>query len=476
MKPSEYIIDITPEPHFISSVRHQKIEPYIALAELIDNAIDAGASEVFISVGADEISVRDNGVGIVHSKISSILKFGKHEVSGACDSMGVYGVGAKDAMSGLGAFAEVRSVAAGELMTLRVDWDELARSSKWEAKARREKTNKPTGTEIIIKRLNRTYKLGPICKNLSYLFTPILFKGKKIIVVNKDSGEQRLLEPMLLPKMSQKIVRLVESPDGKWRFRVQAGLVQHNERRSFTIEYKYRILCTTDEPNEDFVPGPRFMAYVELLSGDWEVLKHKDGLIAGRKSTVWLYNQLNKACYDLLSQCHQAAADIRLDVLSSVLQDLFDERGGEICKPERSIVDEFSDPAARHCNSASAVALRGSGKNRKKSAGFSLLVERFGESNPVVSVSYTQKLTVVRLNLDHRYISANRDNNEILAVIAVFGLMVDQCFEEKDPSQQLFAFESETAFLRWQEVSAHIFNKVESFYPANQKVEEAKHE
>lgn len=476
MKTSEYTIDITPEPHFISSVRHQKIEPYIALAELIDNAIDAEASEVYITVGSDEIKVKDNGNGIVPSKISSILKFGKHEVSGVHDSMGVYGVGAKDAMSGLGAFAQVRSVAGNELMTLQVDWDELARSTKWEARARREHTDKQTGTEIIIKRLNRTYKLGPICKNLSYLFTPILLKGKKIIVLNQDSGEQRLLEPMLLPKMGDRIVRTIASPDGKWRFRVQAGLVKHNDRKSFTLEYKYRILCDTDEPNENFVPGPRFMAYVELQAGDWEVLKHKDGLIAGRKSTVWLYEQLNAACYDLLSQCHQMASDIRLDSLSSALQNLFDERGGGALKTEKAEIDDVEESLAEQASTCVRVGASRGGKNRKKAAGFSLLIEAFGQLSPLVAVSYTQKLTVVRLNSDHCYVQANRDNTEIVALIAVFGIIIDQCFQEKDPSQQLFAFESETAFLRWQEVSTQIFKDRRSLLSAGEKPKEANHE
>jgi hypothetical protein len=92
---------IVPE-QFIRATRDSGYRsPVFALAELVDNAIDAGASAVDVVVWETKsagdrqitIAVQDNGKGMDRTALTAALKFGGSERFGRRDCLGRYGMG-----------------------------------------------------------------------------------------------------------------------------------------------------------------------------------------------------------------------------------------------------------------------------------------------------------------------------------------------------------------------------------------------
>ena len=297
-------IDIKPKTHVISSMINQRMEPWVALAELIDNSVDAEATHVEIEIGSEQIVVTDNGRGIHPDHIATIIQIGNHRKLGLANPMGQYGIGAKDAILGLGTYAQIITCHGGTRTTVNVDWKHIENTGRWEVTGSKIPTKEKNGTKIIISNLQRSYRVAPICKKLSHVFYPTLTSGFKIRINKGDDGIMHELRPVVMPIMRERIVEKVRSGDGKLGFHVEAGLVENNPNKSFTLAYKTRIIGDTDQPNMRYVPGSKFMAYVVLDPDNWDILKHKDGLRETAKSE-WLYQKLNEICEPLLKKCHQ---------------------------------------------------------------------------------------------------------------------------------------------------------------------------
>ena len=65
-----------PKTHMMRSVMSQNHPWWKALAELVDNSFDAGATAITIECDNNTVSVSDNGCGV--ADISALLTLGKH--------------------------------------------------------------------------------------------------------------------------------------------------------------------------------------------------------------------------------------------------------------------------------------------------------------------------------------------------------------------------------------------------------------
>lgn len=86
----------------IESLRHMGYDPATAIADLIDNSVAAGASEVRVQIMAQDgarppfISIADNGRGMSTEELVNAMRFGAHQTYNAED-LGKFGLGLKTA-------------------------------------------------------------------------------------------------------------------------------------------------------------------------------------------------------------------------------------------------------------------------------------------------------------------------------------------------------------------------------------------
>ena len=127
-------MNLTPSVESLAAQLASTISWSKGIGELIDNALDAGASKIDIVFHGKSVVVQDNGLGCCD--LSVILTPGKRvDLSSAkkgIHTLGRYGVGAQDAMVGLGTCATVCSTARSgtgtmQVSTCDVDWDDMYR-------------------------------------------------------------------------------------------------------------------------------------------------------------------------------------------------------------------------------------------------------------------------------------------------------------------------------------------------------------
>ena len=128
-------VDITPDKSLISKLGMTGYRTEQAVAELVDNSIDARAGSVRVQVRLDfaekKITVSDDGRGMGYDDLIDALTIAKHSGEG----LGKFGIGMKSSCSSLGAAFAVTTTAAGSEreFVARYDEDEWLKdgSSGW---------------------------------------------------------------------------------------------------------------------------------------------------------------------------------------------------------------------------------------------------------------------------------------------------------------------------------------------------------
>lgn len=84
--------DFTPKSHLLESHTNNNMPWWQALAELIDNALDANAKSVSIIVAGKTLTVKDDGNGV--EDVLSLFRLGEHRKSKST-KLGRYGGGVR---------------------------------------------------------------------------------------------------------------------------------------------------------------------------------------------------------------------------------------------------------------------------------------------------------------------------------------------------------------------------------------------
>ena len=107
----------------------------LAIAELIDNSLQAGATEVRVEIATDqddefpiEITVEDNGSGMEQGTLSAALTFGGSTRFGDRTSLGRYGMGLPNGALSRARCVEVYSWIGSTVWMGRLDVDEIVRN------------------------------------------------------------------------------------------------------------------------------------------------------------------------------------------------------------------------------------------------------------------------------------------------------------------------------------------------------------
>ena len=88
------MMDISPDTHFLESIRADRGSYTALLAEAIDNSFDAGSTEIVLEVNKKAITMQDNGIGITKDRQGAIVRLGEHGPM-PTTALGTFGIGLK---------------------------------------------------------------------------------------------------------------------------------------------------------------------------------------------------------------------------------------------------------------------------------------------------------------------------------------------------------------------------------------------
>lgn len=195
MKPESVVLPPDPS-RLVEGLRDTGYDFETALADLIDNSVDAGANQILINIkleadGEIMISIADNGCGMDYETLLKGMTYGA-PVQSAAERLGKFGLGLKTAST---AFARQLSVvtrnsAEANIQKAVWDLDHVAKSCTWElltpqaepfeVELLNEAAPKSSGTVIIWQKIDRVLKSGTV-----------MTMGAKRSALNKISKELR---------------------------------------------------------------------------------------------------------------------------------------------------------------------------------------------------------------------------------------------------------------------------------------------
>jgi hypothetical protein len=304
---------------------HQNLCWWKVLAELVDNSFDAGASRVVISPNTDRKSravvVEDDGRGA--ADVLSLVTLGRH-VEHNTTSLGIHGVGAKDAWLWCGGVIDINSVHAGKRSSLHVDYRDV-QSRGWKCD---DPTITPTtdqsGMRISLT-LSERRNLPPsdTYGKIAFIFTPALSRGLQII--SRKNGKSTALEPVRLPLL-QDAVNAEFDIDGK-TVAINIGILPDGVKMQngpFWLQYGHRIVGETSlgaSLGTTCYSTSRIGGVIVLGKG-WKLTRNKDDLSDNR-------DRLNDAIFcrieHLLQKGQSLAESIESQLLRSELESALNE-------------------------------------------------------------------------------------------------------------------------------------------------------
>ena len=198
------LVDITPDRSLLPKLGFAGYSAPQAVAELVDNAIDARRDgiklHVAIQIAADGISVTDDGVGMDRDAVAKAMVLAYSRKRG---KLGEFGLGLKTACLSLGEAFELRS-SPGNRMEYRVSYDPdvwMGAARSWKLRLVQVPVrNRRSGTLVRIKRLKVFYPRLPtlIRLDLQRRFSPFIRSRELDLRVNGRLAE--LEEIRLFPR------------------------------------------------------------------------------------------------------------------------------------------------------------------------------------------------------------------------------------------------------------------------------------
>jgi hypothetical protein len=321
-KDCSFMAKIAPRPHVLLALVNQNIPWWKALAELVDNSFDAGASRVVINCSSRQriVSVSDDGHGV--KDVLALVTLGMHDEL-PTTTLGMYGIGAKDAWFSIADEMRVDTVRNGIRTQLSANWRNILKSNDFECDDPVSvPSDLPTGTTISFPlRKGRNQPSPDAFDRLRFIFTPALARGLQIVRTG-DGNTKKALEPMKLPPL-QEAVRAQFDLDGK-HVEIDIGILPENERMMhgpFWLQYGHRIVdsCSLGAGQYSTL---RVGGTITLGKG-WTLTKNKDDLTEQNKSR--LADAIFARIEGLLQKGERLAETIESQALRTALEAVLNE-------------------------------------------------------------------------------------------------------------------------------------------------------
>lgn len=414
-------MDLTPDPYVLLSMQNQNLPWHKVLAELIDNALDAGANNISIRFERDCMTVTDNGRGI--QDIQASLKLGGHHES-ETTVLGKYGIGLKDAWLFCGDRMHISTVYKGLRSTVTVDRHELAKNNWQVADPIVEPTSDLAGTSIKL-RLNKRQPPIDTWERLAWVFSPAILDGKQIVRHKGQSGFP--LQSKRLPPLAKSIADQFAIEGKSVEFHI--GVMQEGERiysGPFWIQYGHRHIGSGSIGVGDY--STQGMAGLIKLGKGWALTKNKDDISELRDE---LAEEIHKRIEPLLQEAQAASQSVFISQLRMDCENILNQHLQECLREART------KPAVSQSGTVLAV---GSGKKRRNATKVhdsqGSVVQVKGAKGGKVKIDFTQlddenmsaifdpSDNRVMLNTDHVFVAkaqaaANRPAIILLAIVAL---------------------------------------------------------
>jgi len=261
----------------LRSVMSQNHPWWKALAELVDNSFDAGATAITIECDNNTVSVSDNGCGV--ADISALLTLGKH-VGHKKTQLGIFGIGTKDAWLSCSDVMEVITVNNGTKYCGVFDINTIIENNwDFEDPTATPTTEKPYTILRFKLRKDKKYPTKSELDSLAWVFTPAISSGRSITTCKSDRNS--VLTPSVLPPMTE-FVRDSFEVDGRG-VSIQIGLVKKGHtmaRGPLWLIFGHRIIDKTNLGCGNY--STMGVAGSITLDEAWKpfLMKNKDGLTA----------------------------------------------------------------------------------------------------------------------------------------------------------------------------------------------------
>jgi len=314
--PTIKVFDATPHPDFLLSLlRNSALTVPRALCELIDNAWDANARCVEITISPEECSVHDDGEGC--ADMERMIKLGARQTKLA--AIGRYGVGLKEVAAWMAERIEIDSRCSDNLYGCHVSWLDLSASGKWKFEGYEPRRSPgPAYTRIRMLglypgRIRRAR--ADLKERIGYFYYPALRRRKHIIL---NGGT---IEPFPLPKFEESIERSGEFKGRPWK--MVAGICDPGPwGPGYTVGFRDRIIIEHSTEGTGDLVARRFFAYVEIsetLESRWGL----DRLKYGMEESEEFLGSLFPICRPLIEKAQTAGRELRLDKLAKELSGIF---------------------------------------------------------------------------------------------------------------------------------------------------------
>jgi Histidine kinase-, DNA gyrase B-, and HSP90-like ATPase len=198
------VVDITPDVSLMAKTGQAGHSVADAVAELVDNAIDACIPEQHLTVSvrysAREgwIEVRDDGTGMSRDELATALVLGYSGKGGS--KIGHYGLGMKAACTSLGSRFQITTARESDFYAAMVEYDDaqFVSSGAWELPITRRKKPFERGTVIRINS-SRIYSSldSSLRRNLGSTFKHFIDSG--VLTIELNSVEVEPVVPHIIP-------------------------------------------------------------------------------------------------------------------------------------------------------------------------------------------------------------------------------------------------------------------------------------
>lgn len=186
--------NLVPSTRIMFNISQTGAKPYQAVAELIDNSIDAGATKIEINYTVDKehltsLSISDNGAGMCINALVNGLSLARSDKSGE-GTIGHYGMGMKTALVSLGrAWSIQTSKGNNESFVVSQSIDEIINNQNWEVEVETIQAKKKlsSGTYIHVlncQKINAALFEESLCEKLGETYRLFIKNNKVQITIN----------------------------------------------------------------------------------------------------------------------------------------------------------------------------------------------------------------------------------------------------------------------------------------------------
>lgn len=427
--------------HFINSIRAEtRLRPALALAELIDNALDAEATHIQITFDseADLTRIVDNGRG--SDSLEPFFHLGYSKESQGAARIGRYGVGGKKAAALVCNTEVVRTHHRGVTHEGRIEWTKIAEEgAPFQVAAEEPVPTSLAGTEIVLhgdRCDTHSSKRAQACRAYwSKVFMPALRDGKQI------TFNGLALEPKPFPALRAG-VEVVGTLSGR-SYHAIAGILQSEKEAGrigwdpgFYVACMGRLLFEEAWDNATDYIGVPVWAYITLLedeSNKWDLDTHKVDLSETERDE--LFADFVPKITLLLEAARDEHRNVEFTVISEEMSAVLASALGG-----KAAFLKIKEKRASPANKTGSVEPKDTGQMRTKAekadptkSGSVIDFPKISRSQQIWDVQFAEMMpdttvgkavvmpskAVMKFNLSNDWVSANRRNLDALLPAAL---------------------------------------------------------